>query len=216
VSVSVAVAPVAAQRAPAGLLGLHGLKRRWLAAAVRDGLQRDSAAWFAVGERTSDEERHATLAACVYHALGLTVAGDLASRTAPGGYQALFESHPDQLPAILAFGDEPSGREAWRRYRWVGPPTAGVTAPYTKVERAGRTAGPWRRPRVFAPGLAELAQIERTLDRGRPSSGSARLVRATGDDTPTAIVDTKLARFCCAVADLAGSGLFRALAEPGW
>jgi hypothetical protein len=217
VTASVALAPVITRRTAVSVLGLHGLKQRWLADTVRNGLGRSSAAWFAVGTCTSSEDRHATLAACIYHALGLTVVADLASRTAPAGYRALFESHPDQLPAILAFSDEPTGREAWRRYRWVGPPTPAVTAPYTKVERAGRTAGPWRRPRLFVPGLGELALIERKLDLYPLANGDVRLVYAEDDDTLVATVDTKLARFCSAVADLAEAGLFpdQALAGQG-
>lgn len=204
----VALATAVTQRTAAAVLGLHGVKQRWIDDTVRNGLRRGSAAWFAVAECSPDEDRHATLATCVYHALGLSVVGDLISRTAPGGYLALFESRPDQLPAILAFCDEPTGREAWRRYRWVGPPSPALTVPYTKVERAGRMAGPWDRPRLFAPGLAELARVERELDRHPLANGGARLVYAENDDAPAAAANTKLARFCGMVADLAEAGLF--------
>jgi hypothetical protein len=215
VTASSALAPAVTLPAAAGFLGLHGLKQRWLADTVRDGLRRGSAAWFGLYARAPGEERHATLAACVYHALGLTVVADLAARTAPGGYRALFESHPDQLPAILVFSDEPSGREAWRRYLWVGPPEPTLTAPYTKEERAGRMAGPWRRPWLFVPDLAELALIERRLDRYQLANGAARLVYAEDDDTPPTTVDTKLARFCGAVADMAEASLFPDRAPAG-
>lgn len=212
---SVALAPAVNQCMTVAVLGLHGLKQRWLDDTVCNGLRRGSAAWFAVGECTPGEDRHTTLAACVYHALGLSVAADMASRTAPGGYLALFESRPDQLPVILAFSDEPTGREAWRRYRWAGAPSPSLTAPYTKVERAGRTAGPWSRPRLFAPDLAELARIERELDLYPFTNGGARLVYAEDDDAPAAAVDTKLARFCGMVAGLAEAGLFRGQVPAG-
>lgn len=218
---SLAVAPMGAQPASASLLGLHGLKQRWLSDTVRDGLRRDSAAWFALRARSCAEEWQATVAACVYHALGLTVVADLASRTAPGGYLALFEAHPDQVPAILAFCDEPSSREIWRRYRWLGPPASARTAPYTKVQRAERTVGPWHRPLLFTPGLAELARIERGLDRRRLAAGNPRLVVETDEDPPVQIIDTKLARFCAAVGGLAEASLFAHQtqadqAQPNW
>lgn len=210
-----ALSTAAAPRTAVAVLGLHGVKRRWIGDTVRHGLRRGSAAWFAVAESTPDEDRHATLATCVYHALGLGVVGDLISRTAPGGYLALFESRPGLLPAILAFGDEPTGQEAWRRYRWAGPPSPALTVPYTKVERAGRTAGPWSRPRLFAPGPAELARVERELDRHPLANGGARLVYAEHDDAPAAAADTKLARFCALVAGLAEASLFGDRAAAG-
>ena len=134
---------------------------------MHDGLCRSSAAWFALAAGTTVAQRRATLGACVFHALGLTVAADLAARTAPDGYRTFFEDHPDQRPAILAFADEPTGREVWRRYFWAGPAAPGPTAPYTKVERAGRTAGPWPARAVFAPDLAALGRVERRSTSAR-------------------------------------------------
>lgn len=189
------------------LVGLHGLKRRRLESTVRDGLCRPSAAWFEIGSRRAPADLRATLSACVYHALGLSVVAELAEQTRPGGYAAWFRAHSGELPAVLAFPDRPTGDEIWRRYLWVGSTAPGRTAVYTKVARAGRTAGPWWRPRVFVVRHGTIARLEGELDRVPLAHRDTRLALAE-DDAPTTVVDTKLARFCGALADSIGAALF--------
>lgn len=194
--------------ASGGVLGVHAMKQRWALETRRDGLVRSSAAWFLVDAATTDDELVSTLAAAVHLGLGTATCERLAELSAPGGYARLFASDPLLLPVVLCFADQPTGRETTHRYRWLGPPASGRTAPYTKAERAGRTVPADAAAITLEVGLTDVVEIERSLDRRGAGPGPARLIARVEAGVPSVPpVVSKLAWFCLATAELLWAGV---------
>lgn len=189
-------------------IGLHAMKRRWLADTRRDGLCRDSAAWFLTTPPAWRAEGLPTTAAAVYLALSPAARRRLCAEAEPGAYVRLFRAEPDLLPALAAFADRPTGRETLHRYRWRAAAGGAVTAPYTKVARAGRTVGGggWHTVQL---GPDDVGRIEADLDRRPAAAGwyqEADLLervecdRAGAHSPSPSPRPTKLGEFCLAAA----------------
>lgn len=188
------------------LLAMHGMKRRWIDATLREGLIRDSAAWFVLPPVADDIEFDRTLAAATFLALAPAVRSRLAALTNPGSYAEFFATAEELMPAVLLFAYEPTGREEWHRYVWTGPPQPGVTFPYTKVARAARRVGfTDGRLRVVEVVPALLAEAEMIADETpAPVGGPTELTKLRADQPEPAIcpeaADGKLTRVCAAIA----------------
>jgi hypothetical protein len=211
--------------------GVHGMKRRWADSTVRRGLDRPSAAWFLLPHTCHG--LRATLASTVYLALGPAVCDALCEEPCDGRYTAFFRASPELLPAVLVFADAPTGSETLHRYLWLGGRQSSLTAPYTKVERAGRTislvGAASEVPRV---DLAAAAEAERAVERDARPDGwwqhrrPLRRVPATAahphgaSARATMPINTKLSSFCEALGEHVAAVLFsaRASAAPasGW
>lgn len=204
-----------------GLLAIHGLKRRHVAATTVQGLIRSSSAWFVCPREVSRAEYERTIAAATYLALAPATRGRLAEMTRPGTYTAYFESDRELMPAILFFADQVSGREEWHRYIWTGMPSTGVTAPYTKVARAARFVSLRGRATYIAEAdIGMVARAEALADGAGPFGGgrpSGELTRIPAD-SPMAIAPSsgpggKVMHFCAALAAHLRSA---AAADVGW
>jgi hypothetical protein len=191
------------------ILGLHGVKRRWVETTVAHGLWRDSAAWFLTPPGSGHPELDATVAAAVYLALGPATRARLVAHTVPGRYTDIFEREPGLLPDLIFFEDRPTGRETLHRYVWRHPAAPSLTAPYTKVARAGRDVT-LRDTRVWIHrgDVEQFAAIEHHVDE-TPGPDSwwhdpGLLYRVEPRDpashTPDALHHTKMGAVCWAVA----------------
>jgi hypothetical protein len=199
-------------------LAVHGMKRRWAAATVRDGLTRESAAWFVQPAGADDAGLERTLAAAAFLALAPATRTRLAAATGAGAYREFFARAGDLLPALLLFSDEPTGQETWHRYLWPGPPGPGSTYPYTKVARAGRQVGfAGRRVHVVTVDPPMLAHAETMAEAGLagrgcgPAGPGTELTRLAGDALEPAIPpgagSGKLHRVCAGLAGGIAAGL---------
>jgi hypothetical protein len=191
------------------VLGLHGVKRRWVEQTAADGLRRDDAAWFLTPLRPGDPELDATVAAAVYLALAPATRARLVAKAIPGRYGRLFDREPELLPDLIFFWDRPTGRETLHRYVWQHPPVPSPTVPYTKVARAGRTVtlrdtGLW----IHRGDVQQLVAVEPQVDSAPGPEpwwrdpGLLRRVEAT-DPVATAtgaLYGTKIGAVCWAVA----------------
>ncbi|MEW2167472.1 hypothetical protein AB0912_31385 [Streptomyces sp. NPDC007084] len=185
---------------------LRGEKARWLHQAVQNGLRRPSAAWFS--SATPDLTSRATAGAAVHLALASRGRAQLLSGRSRDQFTRVFHQDRGLLPALILFWDHPTGAEAWHRYHWTGP-AAAPTAPYTKVERAGRTVDLDRaQVRLARATLDDIAHVEASLpDHDHPRWwGEPLLKRATADGRPSGdTAQTRLAVFCEELGALLGT-----------
>jgi hypothetical protein len=188
------------------MLAVHGMKRRWAEATIRDGLVRDSAAWFVLPAGTADIRFERTLAAALFLALAPTTRARLAAMTDPGAYDEFFGEVEGLMPALLLFSDEPTGLEEWHRYVWPGPPGPGTTGAYTKVARARRQVGfTGRRVQVVEVDRVMMMQTEVVADKARfPPGAITELARVVADAPepafPAADSGDKLRQVCASLA----------------
>jgi hypothetical protein len=184
----------------ATVLGLHGTRRRWVEATVRDGLIRPSAAWFMIGPGCQLPAL-ATFAAAIY--LGFGHSGQEALRSA-NRYADALRRQPELLPVLLVFADAPTGAEIRDRYVWLGSPGARrLTEPYTNVARAGRFVGPALPVTgVMRFGLTDIAEVEDSVDLALPDPSGIRLLQKVPSGTirsSQALFETRMAGFCAAL-----------------
>jgi hypothetical protein len=193
------------------VLGLHGVKRRWVEQTVASGLRRDSAAWFLIPPGLTGAELDATFAAAVYLALAPATRARLIADPVPGHYGEVFEREPELLPDLIFFGDRPTGRETLHRYQWQQPPAPVPTVPYTKVARAGREVtlhdtSTW----VYRGDARQIAAIEQQVDEAPEPDlwwRDPSLLRRVEPGDPLAqaaqaLHHTKIGAVCWAVARL--------------
>lgn len=185
---------------------LRGEKARWLDQAVRDGLRRPSAAWFS--SATPDLTSRATTGAAVHLALAAQGRAQLLAGRSRDQFTRVFHQDRGLLPVLILFWDHPTGAETWHRYHWTGP-AAGLTAPYTKVERAGRSVDLGRADIQLARAtLDDVARVEAELpDDDHLQWWSEPVVkRTTTDDRPSGrTAGTRLAVFCEELGVLLGT-----------
>lgn len=141
---------------------LRGEKERWLKTTLQHGLRRPSAAWFSAP--SEELLTIGTAAAAVFLALAPRGRAQLSASRRDDSFTRAFHSDPGLLPALVRFRDKPNGDETWRQYQWDAGSLAAVTAPYTKVARAGRTVPlPLLPCDVARVDLDDIAHIEAGL-----------------------------------------------------
>jgi len=190
-----------------GALGLHATKIRWEQPTLAGGLVRPSAAWFMIDDSFGPVNGPATWAAAVYLALGPSGRAALAQQP-DASASDVFATRPDLLPVLLVFHDEPTGDEIRHRYLWFGPRLRSApTAPYTKVERAGRrVAGPLRVRTRLAVSVPDTAHAEQRIAIARSGWGDhepplAR-VPADGWDRVEVGAATRVSALCEGLGEL--------------
>lgn len=191
------------------VLGIHGLKQRWVADTLRSGLVRQSAAWFVTSGSSWSAHATATMSAAVYLALSPRIRQLLTTEAGDHtGYQRTFRRQPELLPALVIFADQPAPTDVFHRYLWLGAGPA-PTEPYTKVERSRRVVRPAAGDfHVVDLTVAEVAAIEdRIAGDGRPESWWREhplLLRGAPDMVwpadPTQVRHTRIGAFCAEVA----------------